>query len=223
MAAHYIEALQAVQPQGPYLLGGHSFGSWVAFEMVQQLQKQGHEVALLAILDSEAPISGNKPVGVDWDEATWLTSLASMIERLFGKNLEVSYDVLQPLDPDEQLNYLKERLKMVNLLPPEAETTQVRGLVQVFKATNQAHYVPQEVYPTRVTLFRAREVDLEEAASKELSEILRHPTWGWDELSVEPVESHIVPGDHITMMTEPHVQVLAEQLRICLDRVQADD
>jgi amino acid adenylation domain-containing protein len=223
MAAHYIEALQAVQPQGPYLLGGHSFGSWVAFEMVQQLQKQGQEVALLAILDSEAPISGNKPVGVDWDDAIWLTSLASMIERLFGKNLEVSYDVLQPLDPDEQLNYLKERLKMVNLLPPEAETTQVRGLVQVFKANNQAHYVPQEVYPTRVTLFRASEVDLEEAASKELSEILRHPTWGWDELSVEPVESHIVPGDHITMMTEPHVQVLAEQLRICLDRVQADD
>jgi amino acid adenylation domain-containing protein len=223
MATHYIEALQAVQPQGPYLLGGHSFGSWVAFEMVQQLQKQGHEVALLAILDSEAPVSGNNLVDVDWDDATWLTTIAHLIERLFGKKLEVSYDALQPLDPEAQLNYLKKRLKMVNLLPPEAETTQVRGLVQVFKANNQTHYVPQEVYPTRVTLFRASEVDLEEAASKELSEILRHPTWGWDELSVEPVESHIVPGDHITMMTEPHVQVLAEQLRICLDQVQAND
>jgi amino acid adenylation domain-containing protein len=223
MAAYYIEALQAVQPQGPYLLGGHSLGGWVAFEMAQQLLHQGHEVALVAILDTTAPVPTNKPVGVDWDDATWLTSLASIIERLFGKNLEVSYDALQPLDPDEQLNYLKERLKMVNLLPPEAETTQIHGLVQVFKANHQAHYVPQEVYPTRITLLRASEVHLEEAASDELSEILRHPTWGWGELSAEPVEIHVVPGDHITMMTEPHVQVLAEQLRICLNRAQADD
>jgi hypothetical protein len=27
---------------------------------------------------------------------------------------------------------------------------------------------------------------------------------------------HDVAGDHITMMTEPHVQVLAERLRTCL-------
>ena len=51
---HYIEALQTVQPQGPYQLGSHSFGGLVAFEMAQQLQKQGHEVALLAILDMYA-------------------------------------------------------------------------------------------------------------------------------------------------------------------------
>jgi thioesterase domain-containing protein len=46
---------------------------------------------------------------------------------------------------------------------------------------------------------------------------------GWDQVSSEPVETYSVPGDHITMMTEPHVRVLAEKLRACLDKAQADD
>ncbi|HEY9874808.1 MAG TPA: amino acid adenylation domain-containing protein, partial [Candidatus Obscuribacterales bacterium] len=37
MASYYIEALQVVQPRGPYFLGGWSFGGLVAFEMAQQL------------------------------------------------------------------------------------------------------------------------------------------------------------------------------------------
>jgi acyl carrier protein len=41
MASIYIEAMQAVQPQGPYFLGGHSYGGNVAFEMAQQLRNQG--------------------------------------------------------------------------------------------------------------------------------------------------------------------------------------
>jgi thioesterase domain-containing protein len=59
MAAHYIEALRQVQPSGPYFLGGWSFGGLVAFEMAQQLLRAGHQVALLAIFDTLAPIPGN--------------------------------------------------------------------------------------------------------------------------------------------------------------------
>ncbi|AOY79738.1 MULTISPECIES: thioesterase domain-containing protein [Moorena] len=51
IAAHHIKALQAVQPNEPYLLGGHSFGGKVAFEMTQQLRNQEQEVSLLAIMD----------------------------------------------------------------------------------------------------------------------------------------------------------------------------
>ncbi|MBW4457213.1 MAG: amino acid adenylation domain-containing protein [Nostoc indistinguendum CM1-VF10] len=209
MAVYYLEALQAVQPQGPYLLGGHSFGSFVAFEMALQLQKQGQEVAMLAILDTLAPVPGNKPVEVEKDDAKYLTDIATIIERFFGKNLSVSYDDLQPLEPDEQLNYLLERLKMANILPPEARLPQARGFLQVFKANAQTHYVPKEVYPNRITVFRARK------------ELCDDPAMGWDKVSSEPVETHDVPGDHNTMVAEPHVQVLAEQLRACLDKAQA--
>jgi len=55
MAARYIEEIRRIQPEGPYFLGGYSFGGSVAFEMAQQLTAQGQNVALLAIIDHTPP------------------------------------------------------------------------------------------------------------------------------------------------------------------------
>jgi thioesterase domain-containing protein/acyl carrier protein len=55
MAAHNIEAMRSIQPQGPYYLGGHCSGSWVAYEMAAQLEQLGETVAFLAIVDNHAP------------------------------------------------------------------------------------------------------------------------------------------------------------------------
>ncbi len=52
MAAYYIEVMQTVQPQGPYQIGGWSFGGLVAFEIAQQLQAQVQEVSLVVLLDT---------------------------------------------------------------------------------------------------------------------------------------------------------------------------
>jgi amino acid adenylation domain-containing protein len=55
MAAHYVEAMQAVQASGPFLIGGFSLGGIVAYEMACQLRDVGHEVALLLVIDSPLP------------------------------------------------------------------------------------------------------------------------------------------------------------------------
>jgi thioesterase domain-containing protein len=52
MAAHYIEEIRSRQPQGPYRLGGYSFGGAVAYEMARQLAAAGQEVEFLALLDA---------------------------------------------------------------------------------------------------------------------------------------------------------------------------
>jgi thioesterase domain-containing protein len=52
MAAHYLEEIRAIQPEGPYFLGGLSFGGTVAFEMAQQLHAQGEQVGLLFLFDT---------------------------------------------------------------------------------------------------------------------------------------------------------------------------
>lgn len=52
MAAHYIREMRGVQPEGPFLLGGYSFGGLVAYEMARQLYAGGEQVALLALLDT---------------------------------------------------------------------------------------------------------------------------------------------------------------------------
>lgn len=109
------------------------------------------------------------------------------------------------------MNYLLERLKTANFFPPEAKLPQLRGLVQVFKANHKTHYVQEEVYPNQITVFPASE------------QFRDDPAMGWDQVSSEPVQTCSVPGDHITMVTEPHVRVLAQKLRASLDKAQADD
>jgi thioesterase domain-containing protein/acyl carrier protein len=52
MAAHYIKELKIVQSQGPYYIGGYSFGGMVALEMAHQIKAQGHAVGLIVLLDT---------------------------------------------------------------------------------------------------------------------------------------------------------------------------
>jgi aspartate racemase len=52
IAAHYIQDVRSVQNKGPYFLGGLSFGGMVALEMAEQLERQGEEIALLALFDT---------------------------------------------------------------------------------------------------------------------------------------------------------------------------
>ena len=51
MAALYVDEVQAVQPSGPYYLGGSCFGGLVAREMGRILEERGEEVALLLLID----------------------------------------------------------------------------------------------------------------------------------------------------------------------------
>jgi thioesterase domain-containing protein len=55
MAAHYIAELKSVQPNGPYAVGGHCSGSWVAFEMARQLEANGDELRAVIVVDQGPP------------------------------------------------------------------------------------------------------------------------------------------------------------------------
>lgn len=39
IASFYVKQVQTVQPRGPFILAGYSFGACVAFEMALQLEK----------------------------------------------------------------------------------------------------------------------------------------------------------------------------------------
>jgi amino acid adenylation domain-containing protein len=54
MADVYLEHLRSVQREGPYFLGGYSFGGYVALEMARRLLAQGDEVRALVLLDTYA-------------------------------------------------------------------------------------------------------------------------------------------------------------------------
>ncbi|WP_189227103.1 SDR family NAD(P)-dependent oxidoreductase, partial [Saccharothrix coeruleofusca] len=52
MAEHYASVIRAVQPEGPYDIGGYSLGGLLAYEVVRQLQLRGAEVNTLVMLDT---------------------------------------------------------------------------------------------------------------------------------------------------------------------------
>ncbi|MFS8099203.1 acyltransferase domain-containing protein [Lentzea alba] len=64
LAAQHVEHVLAVQPEGPYTVGGWSFGATVAHEMACQLTRLGAEVDVLVCLDGFVPAIGT-PVGAD--------------------------------------------------------------------------------------------------------------------------------------------------------------
>ncbi|WP_419183617.1 non-ribosomal peptide synthase/polyketide synthase [Scytonema hofmannii] len=215
IACDYIQAMQAVQPQGPYFLGGHSFGGKVVLEMAKQLLLQGQVVTLVAIFDTTAPIVYGEPQ--ESDDATWLINIAKSLQMAFAKNLEMDAEPLRSLATPEQLKYVLEYLHLLEVVPPNADTTYLKHLLQAYKANNTTVYLPQQVNPVPITLFRASESSIEEQTALE-SKFSQDLSWGWSEFSNEPVDIHFVPGNHISMMTQPHVQVLAERLNACIKK-----
>ena len=67
------------------------------------------------------------------------------------------------------------------------------------------------VYPGRLTIFRSANRNLLETADELL---------GWKRLAGGGIEVQDVTGDHLDMLSEPNARMLAEKLRICLDRPQ---
>ncbi len=55
LASKYVEELLDTGPEGGMVIVGYSIGGTLAFEMVRQLESAGHEVALLALIDSRFP------------------------------------------------------------------------------------------------------------------------------------------------------------------------
>jgi amino acid adenylation domain-containing protein len=201
MAAYYIDALRAVQPNGPYFLGGWSFGGLVAFEMAQQLQKSGQKVALLAVLDTSAPVSKNKPSF--WGGLKFLmTTGARYIWPYFMDYFYLIADT----------NKLQSKLISQESKKRILKELRSKSILRVFQANSQAalSYVPQ-VYPSKITLLKNSEQSI--IANQD-------PSMGWGDLAGGGVEIYNIPGNHLTMLKKPHVQVLSEHLRTCIENAQ---
>ncbi|NAZ74091.1 alpha/beta fold hydrolase [Kineococcus sp. T13] len=56
-ARRHLQVMRVLQPRGPYILVGHSFGGLLALEVAHQLRAAGEEVALLALLDTYLPLA----------------------------------------------------------------------------------------------------------------------------------------------------------------------
>ncbi|HKR12256.1 MAG TPA: amino acid adenylation domain-containing protein [Pyrinomonadaceae bacterium] len=238
MAAEYVQAMRSVQPAGPYFLGGWSMGGVIAFEMARQLQEQGETIGLLALIDAPAPTG-------EQSDHNWAMLLASFALDLGIKseNLRPFLEKIAPFPPMAQLRKVWAEAKALKLIPSDMTLVEFRRIFDIFKinANTMESYRPRE-YNGKITLFTSEQdvtLDLfifrdtpsdhggtgEQALTLEdqgpegrYAVPARDPFKGWRELATEGVDLHVVPGDHFSMLREPHVSALAEQLRQCIQR-----
>jgi thioesterase domain-containing protein len=222
MAAHYAGEIRTVQPAGPYRIGGWSFGGLAAFELARQLQAAGDEVELLAVLDTSPGLAGTGDDGTRepgdeleddaGDNRAGLLAIAEYLKLLRGQDLAVSAADLQPLAPEAQLRLFVERLQGAGVLHGGDTLEQLRRLLRVYRANVRAYrlYVPRPV-AGRITLILAEQGSLDPALGPDL---------GWEKLSPFPVDREVVPGDHHTLLADPHVRTLADRLRPRLGRTE---
>jgi len=212
MAAHYLRFIESFQPGGPYFLGGHSLGGWVAYEMAQQLMRRGRQVGLVAIVDTPVPSAAPNRDTSGWSEARWMFELAGRIGQLLNPDLDVSLEALEALDGAAQLEYFRAALVNARLFPEDAGAVQIRNVIEMFKAHAQVRYrIPDSPLPVRMALLRTHAAPPGRPADGD-------PSWGWSALG--PTEVDFVPGEHLTALRMPHVRALADRLSVRLDDAQ---
>jgi aspartate racemase len=221
MAEFYIKEMQTLQPEGPYFLGGSSFGGLAAFEIAQQLHAQGHKVALLALLDTGTPDYPKLLPGT--------TVLRSKIYR-FVRRVQHHRDSLRLLNSQDRVKYVRkiadkarrnyyrkfnDRYRKAGRKFYSMRKQPIPGnLIQLEDKIYRAgqKYVPQ-LYPGKITLLRATNQPLG---------IYPDPTLGWEGLAAGGIEIREVPGHHGSIVAEPYVRILAEELRVCIEKAQLE-
>jgi len=201
-AARYIEAIREKQPHGPYFLGGWSIGGVLAFEMARQLQSQGQPVALLALMDSLAPVEENKN-RVKHDDVRLLADLARAYNITLPRDSAIG-----SLSSEDLIKYAAELAEKEHVLPEGVGTRWIRQLLRLHQQTitDLLNYRPK-IYAGQITLF---------CAKRNASYDVPLDDRGWGRLSAQPVDIYAAQGDHHSMLADPHAQTLARQLNDCL-------
>lgn len=214
MASVYVDAIEQQWRGASELhLVGHSFGALVAFEVARQLLQRGIPVAQVGIIDNPAPTCGEEADTAN-DNRDWLLHIAARIERLYGVDLGLERGEPSATTVHEG-DWLVDRLLASGVLPPDTTRAYFARWVDFYRANvlAAARYRPNGAsVDIALTLFKAAEADpgLERPT-------VTDPSFGWASYCVRPVTVIEVPGTHITMLTEPHVRVLAGHIRAARD------
>ncbi|MEV6655492.1 amino acid adenylation domain-containing protein [Nocardia fluminea] len=187
-ALRYLKEIRAVQTEGPYHLLGWSLGGVIAHAMAVQLQEDGEQVAVLAMLDSTLT-SASTAV------ATTVTA-ADLLGGFVGTE---QMDLAEPVDIHQLARTLFE------LSAPQAavDPTRVDRIVDaaITSATLDAAYHPRRFDGT-ITYFTAAHSDPTGTTGAS----------SWSEAATG-VDDHAVQATHWRMTEDRALTVIADTLR----------
>ena len=192
MAAHYLAEVRAVQPHGPYRLGGWSMGGFIAYEMARLLADAGETVAELTLIDTYLTKSRVA------DDQTILFNFVLQLAAVPGAKVSEA-DIRAWGDKTLAHADVCQALRTAGLVPAGFSDDEIRHLIKVYTRTVHAFklYDPQprqRLALDKVVLFRARDSHEEKGI--------------WPEL-VQDLELVQVDADHFGIVRHEEVaQVL---------------
>jgi len=208
----YVDEMRRVQPHGPYYLGGTCYGGLVAFEMAHTLQDLGEAVAVLILLDTANPtflktLSQRERFlgGVQFyaRRAAWhARTIASKpivewVEYINGRAKGL-YEYLRKSEEEAALATAEREMAEVSEGPLGEK---LRRVIQAnhFAASK---FAPKP-YGGNVLIFRASERYLNPYDDHFL---------GWESVARGRIECFEFEGDHMSILDQPTVGLLAEKL-----------
>jgi acetoacetyl-CoA synthetase len=205
MAAYYVAAVRQIQPHGPYLIAGYSFGGLVAVEMGRLLQQQGQVVSDLLFIDSYA-----HPRTWPWlsrVEVRWrrFKHRAGLIARHPVRE-GLSYARLTIMQVKARFRRHRSRAdSAVNWLGDQTRSlTPTLRLVHAAGEMALDAYVPRP-YTGNILFLKAESPDPHFPA---------RPNRIWEPL-VKGMAVHTVKGNHYSVVSD-HVSSIATQISLCL-------
>jgi thioesterase domain-containing protein/acyl carrier protein len=217
MARERLEAVRAVQPSGPYRLGGFCTGGIVAFEMARQLEARGEAVETLLLVDAALDNARLAPRLL----ARATRPLAAALGWSEEERRRVHLRLRSALDAFAasgragragRARFVAEKLRALPRRRPapgaaDALAPAIEGAFGAHIARHDAYgtrrrdYVPGRI-AGRVALFRSDYLADEPSGT---------PSAGWSRVAAA-VDVHPIPGSHQTAVTR-HVATLAERMR----------
>nr|UZC79442.1 KrmN [uncultured bacterium] len=157
----FLENLQQIQPQGPYLLGGHSSGAYIAMALVLALQRQGQAVPAMVILDTIPP--GMIPDGGPHVMRNSLADVVRIAKEGLADRLPIDIETLETLSGDAAWQYVVDGYKQINFLPPQAGVAQLKRMHDMYTGVMQAivDYRPEDHYEGQLLFFQTHEITID--------------------------------------------------------------
>ena len=210
MAAVYIQDLLKIQPCGPFLLGGWSFGGIVAFEMARQLESLGHIVHSIILFDSAPPGEIQKTLNT---KNILKLCLEEMAEQ-FGIKTILNLNNFKTTDSKALLAKVLHQLKSCGAYAPNTDIGALERLVAVCLANTRAveKYTPLGGVNCDIILFRAED-------HARLQEMLINPnltdeiSLGWAGMTNKDITVIKSKGHHMSFLFPPNLENLVPKLR----------